>query len=96
MNDREKKKERLKKISRESREKADAALSEELQALKEATDTKLEELRPRVTDEATYDKLIAEVKEATARNESLAQLKERVKKLGPVALCVLKESRKLL
>ena len=91
MNDRAKKKERLKRISIESRKKADAALSEELQALKEATGTKLEELRPHVTDESTYDRLVAEVKEATSRNESLAQFKERVEKLGPAALRVVKE-----
>jgi len=91
MNDREKKKERLRRKSRIAREKADAALAEELQALKKATDTKLEELRPRITDEVTYDKLIAEVKEATARNESLAQFRERVEKLGPAALRVVKE-----
>ena len=92
MNDRAKKKERLKKISRESRGKADADLAEEeLKALKGVKDTKLEELRPHVTDEATFDRLVAEVKESTSRNESLAQFKERVEKLGPAVLRVVKE-----
>ena len=92
MNDRAKKKERLKRKSIKARIKADDALSEEeLKALKEANDTRLEELRPHVTDESTYDRLIAEVKEANSRNESLAQFRERVEKLGPAALRVYKE-----
>ena len=48
MNDREKKKEELRRKSRESRLKTDALLSEEIQALKKTTISDLENLRPRV------------------------------------------------
>jgi len=92
MND---KKKALKKKSRTSRKKTDKLFADEIKILmKSATD--LKDLRPRITDKATYDKLIKEVSEATWQNESLAMLQKRIEKLGSTGIGVLKEVIKLL
>lgn len=41
-----------------------------------------EELRPQIDGGEVYDQLIAEVQDATRKNEDLAQLKERIQTLG--------------
>ena len=41
-----------------------------------------EGIKPKLTDEAEYDRLMAIVGEATANNESLGQLVTRLKNLG--------------
>ncbi|MBI5057183.1 MAG: hypothetical protein HZB61_11285 [Nitrospirae bacterium] len=96
MSDREDKKAELKKKSQESKQKTDALLSEEIQALQQAASSDLQRLRPKVTDTETYDKLIKAVNEASAKNESLAELKNRIEKLGAVAVKVGKEVVMLL
>jgi uncharacterized protein (DUF342 family) len=96
MNERETKKEELRQRSQESRRRADQLLQDELEALKNATRTDLEALRPDMTDENTYDELIAAIEEATRRNEDLAQLKERLEKLGSAAVVVAKKAVNLL
>lgn len=82
MTSREDKKEKLRVLARESKKKVDEILVDELQILRAATTTDLEKLRPKVTDEATYDKVISAVGESTRDNESKAQLKQRVVGLG--------------
>lgn len=96
MDERERKKAELREKSRLSRQRADELLAEELQALKDATASDLESLRPQITDEETYDRLIAAVEEASRRNESLAQLKTRLEALGSTAVNVGKKAAKLL
>lgn len=96
MGDREDRKKRLKEKSKESRKKTDMLLADELQALVDSTSTDLEKLRPKVTDKETYDILIAAVKESINRNESVAQLKSRLEKLGSTAINVGKEAVELL
>lgn len=96
MNDRAKKKELLRRKSKQSRERADKLLAAELRALLQATATDLEQLRPKVTDKETYEKLIAEVEKATRKNESIAQLKKRITQLGSDAVRLGKETVKLL
>ena len=89
-------KEKLKKISKKSAEKADALLAEELDALRRATNTDLEALRPKVTDQAAYDQLIAVVEEASRKNMDLAMLEQRLKSLGSSVVSVAKEVAILL
>ena len=96
MTEREIKKEKLRIKSLRSRQRADELLEDELQALQNATRTDLENLRPNITDEETYNKLIAAVEEATRRNEDLAQLKARLEKLGSTAISVVRKAARLL
>jgi len=48
-------------------------------------------LKPQVSDPAAFDKLVEAVQESTAKNESVAQLKDRVVKLGAAVVKVAKE-----
>ncbi len=96
MGTREDLKNSLKKASDEAVAAADALLSEELSALKSATQTDFDALRPKVSDQVTYDKLIAVVSEATQQNISLAELKNRLQQLGKAGLTLAKEVAKLL
>ena len=81
MNERENKKS-LRELARESMEEAVEIHEEELKALREAAHSDLERLRPNITDKTSYDNLIAAVEESTKKNESLSQLKERLKEAG--------------
>lgn len=96
MNKRAEKKKKLRELGMESKKRTDELLESELQALKMATRTDLERLRPKVTDEATYNHLISVVEESTRRNESLAQLKDRLEKLSSNVIRIGKEAVKLL
>ncbi|MCP4582660.1 MAG: hypothetical protein GY839_13705 [candidate division Zixibacteria bacterium] len=86
----------LKRQSEEAARETDEELEKDLKALKEATSSDLEKLKPKIADQATYDKLIAAVNEATANNESLAQFKQRLEALGSSVLDISKEAMKLL
>ena len=88
--------ERFRKAAQDAARAADAELAAELGALKARTAADLAALKPQVSDPASYDQLIAAVQEATARNESLAQLQARVVALGDKAVAIAKEAAKLL
>ncbi len=60
----------------------DARLAEIENNLLAETTFDWDSLRPQLSDQAEYDRLMAEVNEATQRNESIGQLVERVKALG--------------
>jgi hypothetical protein len=87
---------RLEKASREAAEKATKELRQEVEALQQATAIDLERLKPQISDLKAYEKLIRAVEEATRRNESIAQLQDRVKKLGKKVVAVAKEAADLL
>ncbi len=86
----------LEEQSREAATETDAILNDELVALKNATGADLDSLKPKITDKVVYEKLISAVKESTDKNESLAQLQDRLKTLGKTAINVGKEAVKLL
>lgn len=86
----------LEKQSEDAAKETDEMLSEELDALKNATAADMESLKPKITDKETYDKLIDAVRESKDKNESLAQLEARLKTLGTTAIKVGKEAVKLL
>jgi hypothetical protein len=86
----------LEQQSEAAAKETDELLSEELDALKDATAADMESLKPKITDKKIYDKLIDAVKESTDKNESLAQLEARLKTLGTTAIKVAKEAVKLL
>lgn len=87
---------KLKQKSAESVARTNALLASELSALKNATKTDLEALRPKVADQAAYDQLIAVIGEATQNNMDLAKLQERLEALGSNVMQVGKEAVKLL
>ncbi len=68
----------LKETAAQSAEHTDGTLEAELNELMQCTGEQLEKLRPMVTDQESYDRLIREVSEATANNESIGQLKDRL------------------
>ncbi|MFZ5862384.1 MAG: hypothetical protein ACOYXR_06070 [Nitrospirota bacterium] len=96
MSSREEKRKRMKELARESARRTDDLLESDLEALKKATQSDLDALRPKVTDSETYDRLVEAVNESTRRNESLAELKARLEKLGGSASQLVKEAVRLL
>jgi len=96
MKSREEQKADLKRKAKKTTAKVERLLADELSALKEVTRTDLEKLRPKITDEETYQRLIDAVEESTRRNESIAQLKSRVEKLGAKAVEIAKKIAGLL
>jgi len=89
--------EELKELEDASDASADAASKLLDQSLRQvmANIDRLDELKPRTADEATFQRLIAVVRESTARNESIAQLHARVAKLGERAVGLLHQMAKI-
>ena len=90
MPDREEARRRFREAARKSFERSDEAFRvqyadaiKELQAL---SSTDLSGITPTGVDPATYDRLIAVVKEASRTNLAQADLKSRIESLGDVAL----------
>jgi len=82
--------EELRKASEASAQKARALLDEDLRLVMDQVQ-RINDLKPKTTDEETYEKLIAVVRDATAKNESLATLKQNVQQLGSSAVALLTE-----
>lgn len=89
-------KNKLKQKSSESAAKTDMLLADELAALKKATLTDFESLRPKITDQDSYVKLITIVEEANRTNTNVGMLKERIEKAGSAVVSVAKEVSKFL
>ena len=79
------------KLSKAARKKADGELSEVEGRLLRDTQVDLESLRTKISDEESFNQLIKAVKASTARNESIAQLKQRLLTLGEGVAKVAKE-----
>jgi len=75
---------------------ADDALGSREAALLAGTSVDLDSLRPQVSDKASFDALVVAVGESTRRNESIAQLQQRVQDMGKGALSVAKEVAAIL
>ena len=91
MTDRDRKRAKLEKAAQESAQRTDVLLADELNALKAATQANLQRLKPTITDQETYDKLMTAVQESTAKNESIAQLMNRIQGLGLAAMSLAKQ-----
>src|ERR1700690_1302822 len=87
---------KLTQKSDESAARADILLADELNTLKAATFTDLERLRPKITDQETYNKLIAVIDEETQNNLDIASLKDKLAQLGSVGIQVAKTAAALL
>jgi hypothetical protein len=96
MTNRNERKKRLREKAKESMRDAESILEEEIKALMQATTVELEKLRPNIGDEKTYNQLINAVNEATAKNENLAQLKDRLMVLGTDIIRTAKKTASLL
>jgi len=96
MSDREERKRRLRKASREAALRADELLEAEFQVLRKASSEDWESLRPKVTSAEEYEKLIAAVREATRLNESAADFRTRIEGLGSETMKIAKTVVKFL
>lgn len=84
----------LEEASNASADVASAALDANLKTVMSHV-ARINELRPKTADEATYQKLIAFVQDATRKNESVATLRANVQKLGGSAVALLNGMAKL-
>lgn len=81
----------MRKLSKESRRKVDQRLAEiEAKVLADTT-FDWESIRPELTDQAEYDRLMEIVNESTQRNESIGQFMDRLKALGSSGESLLKK-----
>jgi hypothetical protein len=84
------------RLADKTKAKTDALLKDDEAQLLASTAVDLEELKPLFSDQASFDALIKAVNESTAKNESIAQLKQRLTDLGTGVLAVAKEVAPLL
>lgn len=84
----------LEEASNASADVASAALDASLKTVMSHV-ARLNELKPKTADEATYQKLIALVQDATRKNESIATLRANVQQLGGSAVALLNDMAKL-
>ena len=78
----------LTRIIDETRAEFEGKYGEELQALLGLSMEELEEIAPRLESTEVYAQLIAVVRNASAKNLSVARLKARIRALGEVAVAL--------
>lgn len=81
----------MRKKAKETRKKVDETLKDREVELLRITNVDLESVRPQIADDASFNKLIEAVNEATQRNEKLADLKKHIIDLGEEVIRVAKE-----
>lgn len=72
----------LRQMAAQSAAQTDSELEAELTVLMHSSGEQLEKLRPMVTDQESYDRLIRAVAEASANKDSISQLKDRLTQDG--------------
>jgi len=85
---------RIQEAAKASSAKARKLLDDEVAALM-AVVTNIDKLKPEVTDEADYAKIRTAVEEATAKNQSVATLRQNLERLGKGAISLAKEMAKI-
>lgn len=75
----------------ETAKKVDAELAEREASLIRQTSVDLQALRPKVSDQASFDKLVQAVEASTRQNESVAAFQSRVASLGKDVVAVAKQ-----
>lgn len=73
---------RMAKKGKKTFDKTDIELTDEEMNVLLNTTINWDDLRPKISDQELYDKLIEAVEHTTANNENLAQLKNRLQTLG--------------
>lgn len=81
----------LTRIIDQTRAEFEGKYGEELQSLLGLSKEQLEEISPQVESTEVYAHLIAVVRNASARNLSIAQLRSRIRALGEVAVEIAKK-----
>lgn len=84
----------LEEASNKSADVAASALDESLKTVMSHL-ARIDRLKPKTADEATYQKLVPVLQEATRKNESVAALRANVQKLGAGAIVMLNDMAKL-
>jgi len=74
----------------------EGSLATEYKGLRSLDPDTIKEITPDTTDEAVYEHLMAVVQEASARNETQAQLADRIRSLGKIAVQIAKKVPSLL
>ena len=82
---------KAREASKKAAQETNDRLADDIAALSKLTAIDLQKLKPKVKDQVAYNLLINAVQESTTKNEGLAQLKERVEKLGDSAKDALRE-----
>lgn len=83
-------------IGDETFNRTNSELSDAEAELLTRTSVDWEALRPNIQDQATFDKLIEAVKQSTARNENLAELKNRIIDIGEAGISIASTVAKLI
>lgn len=81
----------LRAAADEADRNASKLLDNDLQELMKAVD-RLKDLKPQTTDEETYQKLMSAVEEATAKNHSIATLRQNLENLGSSVVSLVKDA----
>ncbi len=69
-------------LAQSTADETDAALKDQETALLASTNLDWNSLSPQLTDQESFNKLMAAVREAQEKNESVAQLRARITSLG--------------
>jgi hypothetical protein len=86
----------MRNLAQKTKDEVDVILQEKEIAMLKRTSVNMEKLRPNISDEASFNKLIEAVETATRKNESIAQLQKRIVDLGKGVFDVAKEVLTLL
>ena len=87
---------RMADLGNKTFDRTNAELSDEEAKILLETNIDWEALRPKISDQEIYNRLIHEVQAATQKNENLAQLKDRLSTLGKEGLSVAKKIAQLV
>ena len=82
--------------ARQTSKKIDERLAEVENDLLANTTLDWQSIRPQLSDQAEYDRLMTVVNEATQRNESIGQLVDRLKALGAGGAELLTKAKKFI
>jgi len=83
--------EEMAKAAERARLALEGELAAEYRALRSLDPETIKDITSDTTDEVVYEKLIVVVQEASAKNESQAQLAGRIRELGNVAIEIAKQ-----
>ncbi len=83
------------KAAKRAKAALEGSLAAEYKDIRSLDPDTIKDITPDTTDEAMYEQLMAAVQEASARNESQAQLATRISQLGGLAIEIAKKAPSL-
>jgi hypothetical protein len=78
-------------LAEETARQTDALLADQELAILKKTSTNLKSFRIAISDKASFDKLISATNASTKNNESVGQLRDRIRQLGGGVVAVAKQ-----